>query len=160
MTFGAFMKELRKKANLSQRELEALSGISNAEISRIETGDRKKPSPISLKALAPHLGIGYGELMQKAGYIEEVYPRGSFEDVVWKDSRGEPVDSFRRQVQNIYDRDPDLLRILDRAVDSSSDRDIATIKKMLSGFLEGNLDETQKQALQTVLDGFLAKKPN
>lgn len=155
MTFGAYIKELRSKARLSQRKLEELSGISNAEISRIETGDRKKPSPVSIKALAPHLGVSFEELMQKAGYIEEVYPRGSFEDVVWKDSAGEPVDAFRRKVINIQERDPELISILDRAVDASSSRDIDTIKKILSGFMEGNLDEQQKQAIRTVLESYM-----
>lgn len=158
MAFGAYLKQLRKRAGLSQRELEALSGISNAEISRIETGDRKKPSPISLKALAPHLGVSYAELMQRAGYIEEVHDRGSYEDVVWKNSDGEPVDSLRRSAQKIDARDSDLIRILDRAVDTSSDRDIETIKRILEGFLEGNLDDGQKRTLRGVIEGFLPKK--
>lgn len=157
MTFGAYIKELRNKAGLSQRKLEELSGISNAEISRIETGDRIKPSPLSIKALAPHLGVSYEELMQKAGYIEEVYPRGSFEDVVWKDSTGEPVDTFRRKVMNIQQRDPELITILDRAIDHSSNKDIDTIKKVLLGFMEGNLNEEQKNSINTILDGYLKK---
>jgi len=154
MSFGAYMKELRNKAGLSQRNLEKLSNISNAEISRIETGDRKKPSPLSLKAIAPHLGVSYTEIMQKAGYIEEVISRGSFEDVVWKDSAGEAVDTFRRKAEKIQKRDPELISILDRAVDSSSDQDIDTIKKILSGFMENGLDEAQKAAIRTVMDSF------
>jgi len=157
MTFGAYIKELRNKAGLSQRKLEELAGISNAEISRIETGDRIKPSPLSIKALAPHLGVSYDELMQKAGYIEEVYSRGSFEDVVWKDSTGEPVDTFRRKILNIHQRDPDLITILDRAIDHSSNKDIDTIKKVLLGFMEGNLNEEQKNSINTILDGYLKK---
>jgi len=69
MTLGSYLKELRNNAGLSQRSLEKLSGISNAEISRMETGERKNPSPMSLKAIAPHLGVSYEELLEKAGYI-------------------------------------------------------------------------------------------
>jgi len=154
MSFGTYIKELRNKAGLSQRDLEKLSGISNAEISRMETGDRKKPSPLSIKAIAPHLGVSYDDLMQKAGYTEEVIPRGNFEDVVWKDGVGMPVDTFRRQAEKINQRDPELISILDRVIDNSSAQDIDTIKKILSSFMEDGLDEGQKTAIRAVIDSY------
>ena len=69
MTFGQYLKDLRKQTSISQRELAEKSGISNAEISRIETGDRQKPAPDALKAIAPVLGVQYEELLEKAGYL-------------------------------------------------------------------------------------------
>lgn len=71
MTVGEYIKELRKENSISQRELADKSGISNAEISRIETGERQKPSPDILRKLAPHLGVSHEDLMNKAGYINE-----------------------------------------------------------------------------------------
>jgi SOS-response transcriptional repressor LexA/DNA-binding Xre family transcriptional regulator len=65
-----FIQKLREDRNLSQRRLGELSGISNTEISRIESGERKEVSPLILKAIAPHLGVSYGKLMQVAGYID------------------------------------------------------------------------------------------
>lgn len=41
MTVGEYIKNLRTKLSISQRELSKISGISNAEISRIETGERQ-----------------------------------------------------------------------------------------------------------------------
>ena len=38
MTFGEYLKELRKSKGLTQKELAELSGFSNAEISKIESG--------------------------------------------------------------------------------------------------------------------------
>lgn len=38
MSFGDFLKNLRNENNMSQRELSEKSGISNAEISRLELG--------------------------------------------------------------------------------------------------------------------------
>lgn len=75
MNFGEYLKQIRKEKGLSQRALSEKCGISNAEISRIETGERQKPSPDVLKALAPVLEITYEELMNKAGYLNE---RSSF----------------------------------------------------------------------------------
>ncbi len=69
MTLQEFIKKLRKEQGLSQRELAEKSGISSAEISRIETGDRKKVSPDVLREIAPVLKVSYAELMDKAGYI-------------------------------------------------------------------------------------------
>lgn len=69
MAFGEYLKELRKEKSLSQRVLSEKSGVSNAEISRIESGERLKPSPDTLRALAPVLCVQYEELMEKAGYL-------------------------------------------------------------------------------------------
>ncbi|MCM3163743.1 helix-turn-helix domain-containing protein [Metabacillus litoralis] len=69
MSFGEYLKQLRKDKSISQRELAEKSGISNAEISRIETGGRQKISPDVLRAIAPILEVPYEELMDKAGYI-------------------------------------------------------------------------------------------
>lgn len=69
MSFGEYLKQLRKDKSISQRELAEKSGVSNAEISRIETGGRQKISPDVLRAIAPILEIPYEELMDKAGYI-------------------------------------------------------------------------------------------
>lgn len=69
MEIGKYISELRNEKGLSQRKLAELSGVSNTEISRIESGERKKVSPEILKALAPHLGVSYEKLMEVAGYI-------------------------------------------------------------------------------------------
>jgi HTH-type transcriptional regulator, competence development regulator len=114
MHFGNYIKELRVKAGLSQRDLEKLSGISNAEISRIETGNRQNPSPLAIRAIAPHLGVSIECLMQKAGYCS--------------------VDIFVQQAERIYKKDSELIGIFDKIVDSNSDENINIIKKILSCF--------------------------
>lgn len=70
MNINEYIQELREASNLSQRRLGELSGVSNTEISRIESGERKEVSPSILKAIAPFLGVSYGKLMQVAGYID------------------------------------------------------------------------------------------
>jgi SOS-response transcriptional repressor LexA len=69
--FGERLKELRKNKGLKIRELESLSGVSNAYLSQLENGKRGKPSPEIIKKLAPHIGVTYTELMKLAGYITE-----------------------------------------------------------------------------------------
>jgi SOS regulatory protein LexA len=67
--FGAFLKQLRKNQNLTIRQLEKQSGVSNAYLSQIENGKRGLPTPEILKKIHVPLGVGYDDLMEKAGYI-------------------------------------------------------------------------------------------
>lgn len=71
MDLTDFLKTQRQKKGLSQRELSKLSGISNSEISRIESGERKTPSHKILYSLAKALEIPYGEFLEKAGYFPD-----------------------------------------------------------------------------------------
>lgn len=67
--FGKYLKYLRDLRGISITNLAKLSHVSPSYISRIENGGRRAPKPDILKRMAPHLGIGYTELMVKAGYL-------------------------------------------------------------------------------------------
>jgi len=104
MSFGSYIKSLREQNHLSQRELAEKSGVSNAEISRLETGGRKKPSPMVLKALAPYLGVPYETLMQQAGYIAENIEHPGYVENVYRDENGFLVDIVTR-ARDMYEKD-------------------------------------------------------
>ena len=70
MSLGDFIKEKRAAQDMSQRDLAAKADLSNAEISRIEAGLRKDPSPTVLKTLARALNVPISEILQQAGVIE------------------------------------------------------------------------------------------
>lgn len=72
MDFCNYLREKRKEKGLSQRRLAELSGVSNTEISRLESGSRHNPSPKILKALSPYVGGTYNDLLKAAGYIDEI----------------------------------------------------------------------------------------
>jgi len=65
---GRYLKGLRKASSLSLRAVEQRTGISNAFISQLESGQVKQPSPIMLYKLAELYGAPYEILMEKAGY--------------------------------------------------------------------------------------------
>ncbi len=71
MSLSEFMREKRKEQNMSQRDLATAAGISNAEISRIESGKRKAPSPSVLKVIAEALNVTLDEIYTHAGIIEK-----------------------------------------------------------------------------------------
>ena len=68
---GSYVREKRNEKGMSQRELANASGISNADISRLESGKRKASSPAVLKAIAKALNVPVETLLEKAGIIEE-----------------------------------------------------------------------------------------
>lgn len=134
MKFGDYLKELRKTKGITQKELADLSGFSNAEISKIESGDRKKPSPDLLKAIAPHLDTPYEVLMTKAGYLEEVVNHNSYTEYIFKDDDGTLADIVRR-VREMQEADSDWANIAYRVSRELSQEDVDAIKAIASSLL-------------------------
>lgn len=67
---GSFIREQRKSAQLSLRNLAALAGVSNPYLSQIERGLRK-PSAEILQGIAKALRISAETLYVQAGILEE-----------------------------------------------------------------------------------------
>jgi len=68
--FHEYFKNLYESRNITKAKLSRLSKVSEATLSRIESGTQL-PSPKTLKKLAPHLMVSEKELMIKAGYLSE-----------------------------------------------------------------------------------------
>ncbi len=66
--YGAYFKSLREAANLTLREVEKKTEISNAYLSQLESEKIKQPSPAILNKLAELYGVKYEQLMRKVGY--------------------------------------------------------------------------------------------
>lgn len=144
MNFGEFIKQLRNDKGLSQRELAEKSGISNAEISRIETGERKKTSPITLKAIAPFLGITYEELLKEAGYIEEVIDHQGYTENIIKDEDGNLIDIVKR-AKDMYQKDSQWANIAYRVSNSElSEKELDIIKASTEVLLQQFLKSKNK----------------
>lgn len=67
--FGDELKRLREAAGFeSQSKLASISGVDNSTIARLERGETK-PTPETLKKLAPYLYVPYETLMKLAGHL-------------------------------------------------------------------------------------------
>ncbi|NLC47233.1 MAG: helix-turn-helix transcriptional regulator [Firmicutes bacterium] len=84
MTVGELIKKLRDQKGFSQRQLALYSGVSNTEISKIESGERKNPNPEILKKIASALNIDYTVFFKAAGYLEPDIPSNSNKDAATK----------------------------------------------------------------------------
>src|ERR1700743_2006746 len=68
---GAFIRERRKQANLSLRQLAELTSLSNPYLSQIERG-LPQPSVRVLRAISDALNVSAESLLAQAGLIDAI----------------------------------------------------------------------------------------
>lgn len=64
---GEAIAREREKKGLSQRQLANAIGISNAELSKIESGERELPNPKILKKISKHIDLNYNNMLSMIG---------------------------------------------------------------------------------------------
>lgn len=69
---GELIAENREKKGLSQRQLAKLAKISNAELSKIESGEREIPNPKTLRKISNIIDVNYNDMMYMIGLGIEV----------------------------------------------------------------------------------------
>lgn len=73
---GTFLRLARRQRGLSLREVESVTGVSNAYLSQLEGNKVKSPAPPILHKLAEFYEVSYAETLRLTGYpVPE--PRGS-----------------------------------------------------------------------------------
>lgn len=134
-SLAELISSARKDKNISMRELARLSGITNSEISKIESGKRSTPKLKTLKAICRYLDICYEEclyILNLGGtyninnpIITEYYQNINEEDIkiTYKGIKGQIIENNN---QLTYMKDM-LLQ-----VDNKNDKDILidTIKSL------------------------------
>ena len=68
--FGEFVRAQRRLAQVSQRNLARMSGVSDSYLSQIERGNYR-PSPQVVKALATAFGLEPKQLYTMLGFMDE-----------------------------------------------------------------------------------------
>ena len=75
---GELIAENREKKGLSQRQLAKIAKISNAELSKIEAGEREIPNPKTLRKISNIIDVNYNDMMYMIGLGIEVSPLNPF----------------------------------------------------------------------------------
>jgi transcriptional regulator with XRE-family HTH domain len=68
--FGEFVRAQRQLAQVSQRNLARMSGVSDSYLSQLERGNYR-PSPQVVKALATAFGLEPKQLYTMLGFMDE-----------------------------------------------------------------------------------------
>lgn len=68
-TFGKYLRELRRKSQVSQRELASRVGVDFSYISKVENDRLPPPSADTVVAIAKALNVPEGELLAMIGKI-------------------------------------------------------------------------------------------
>ncbi len=145
MDLGGYLAEIRNERGYSQRDLAEKCGISAAEICRVESGKRQKPSPAVLRAIADALVVSYPYLMQLAGYMD-----GSEEESaepmeeVFRDEDGRIVDA-PTGAREMVRTDAAWANTAYRVSRELSERDRQILTEMTLSFLRGKTEERRRE---------------
>lgn len=66
---GVTLRDARESAELSYREVHAMTGLALSHLQRLERGEVTRPAPETLRRLASALGVSYEGLLHAAGYL-------------------------------------------------------------------------------------------
>lgn len=75
------IKDLRHAAGFTQQDLSRASGLSRSYISRLEMGDIALPSRNKLRALATSLDATLDDLLQAAGFLDDLSELSDLPDI-------------------------------------------------------------------------------
>ena len=99
--FGEFVRAQRKLANISQRQLGRMSGISDSYLSQMERG-LYRPSPEVMKALAKAFNMSPTTIYAQFGLLDEDDDIGTIgvEDAIMRDTR--LADEHKHALLSMY----------------------------------------------------------
>lgn len=143
MTLGEFILAARTERGLTQAELGERCQVSGAEISRLEAGKRRAPSPKILRAISKALVVDYSQLMRLAGYEEEIHEEEKTFEKVFRNEDGEIVD-ITRGIREMVDRDYEWAHLAYRASRELNDTERNILGNMISGYLENSQKKQQE----------------
>jgi transcriptional regulator with XRE-family HTH domain len=118
-SFGEYVKSLRKKHGYTLKQLAELSGVSDAQISRIENGSRGVPKLENLKKLAKALDVPADSLLEKSGLINKT--DSSFEDVAMLADALDP---------RFYENDQEISKYFEHELNKFADMEKDEFKKL------------------------------
>ena len=93
---GAFIRNQRKMANLSLRQLAELTSLSNPYLSQVERG-LHQPSVRVLKAISDALNLSAETLLAQAGLIDAVTGKSPEADETGRPDGGETAQKARTE---------------------------------------------------------------
>lgn len=163
---GELIAENREKKGLSQRQLAKAINISNAELSKIESGEREVPNPKILRKLSKYIDLNYNEMMSMVGLGAQSTPLNPFIKNYYKNLKGVEledawvmatssiknneviIETLNNQIRNNEDMEQDKKDIL---IDTIQDLAYQNeTNKQIIDILDENRFEEAKKMLEKI----------
>jgi transcriptional regulator with XRE-family HTH domain len=146
--FGETLRKIRKSKNLTLREVESKTGISNSYLSQIEKGKRGIPSISILTRLNDAYNLQKGELFKcvtDSLYIESLHPGINHVPAIGiKDCELlTPLDADRKSSENVNVSAKEIEDIRKKYSELTPEN-----RNQFNNFLSFLLDNQQKQSLK------------
>ena len=89
---GEEIAKARESKGLSQRQLANAVGISNAELSKIESGEREIPNPKILKKISKHIDLNYNDMLNMIGLGTQITTLNPFIRNYYENLKGDKLE--------------------------------------------------------------------
>ena len=136
---GEVIADAREKKGLSQRQLAKLAKINNSELSKIESGVRKEPSPKILRKISNVLDVNYSDLMYMIGLGIEVSPLNPFIKDYYSKLKG---DELNEAEVNVLGNKQNLEKLVLSCEEKLNDKSIIESEREL---LQNTIEDTKYQ---------------
>ena len=159
---GEAIAKERENKGLSQRQLAILVGISNAELSKIESGEREIPNPKILKKISKHINLNYNDMLDMIGLGTQITTLNPFIRNYYENLRGDKLDDAWMMAKSSIKNNDVMIDALNQELEKEDlpeeerERAIETIQdleyqnvtnKIIVGILDDNrLKEAKKNA--------------
>ncbi len=132
---GEEIAKARENKGLSQRQLANAIGISNAALSKIESGETEIPNPKILKKISKHTDLNYNDMMSMIGLGTQITMLNPFIKNYYEHLKGDKLE--------------DAWIIAKSSIDNNN----IMINNLNNDINDGNLSEEDKEmALETIQD--------
>lgn len=132
---GEEIAKARENKGLSQRQLANAVGISNAELSKIESGEREVPNPKILKKISKHIDLNYNDMLSMIGLGTQITPLNPFIKNYYKNLKGDKLEDAWVMAKSSIENNDVMIDSLNEQLESDE--------------LEEN---DREQALETIQD--------
>ena len=138
-SIGEIIAEARESKGYSQRQLAKLANINNSELSKIESGIRKDPSPRILRKIGKLIDLNYNDLMYKIGLGLEVSPLNPFIKDYYSKLKGQELNDAE---VNVLGNIENLKKLVSSCEEKLKDKNILESEKEL---LQDTIEDTNYQ---------------
>ena len=117
---GEEIAKARENKGLSQRQLSSIVGISNAALSKIESGETEQPNPKILKKISKYIDLNYNDMMNMIGLGTQITPLNPFIKNYYEHLKGDKLEDAWIMAKSSIDNNNIMIENLTNDINSNN----------------------------------------